>query len=269
MRLEELVFKKFSSLNETDLFIWSYISAHKEACSKASIEVLSDACSVSRTTISRFVRKLGLGGYSEFKVYLGWELNEELLYHDQSYEKACDSVISFVEDLKTKNFDAICKLLYESKGTFAYGSGDIQSALAKQIKRMFLSSQEIIYDFGSITFDSAFYEVIGPDNVIILISLSGESDQIIEIAKRIKMRGSKIISITKFKENRLARISDENIYVALTELSILDDRPMFETMMVYFVLVELLFIKYSIFKRNKKQKSVELDLDEHPKESCR
>ncbi len=49
--------------------------------------------------------------------------------------------------IKNKDYDALCKLLYESRTIYAYGSGDIQNVVAKQIKRMFLSCQEIIYDF--------------------------------------------------------------------------------------------------------------------------
>mgnify|MGYP000968047963 CR=1 FL=1 len=36
MRLEELINKNYNRLNENDLYIWQYISAHRKECEKLS-----------------------------------------------------------------------------------------------------------------------------------------------------------------------------------------------------------------------------------------
>ena len=41
MRLEELINKNYNRLNENDLYIWQYISAHRKECEKLSIDDLS------------------------------------------------------------------------------------------------------------------------------------------------------------------------------------------------------------------------------------
>lgn len=251
MRLEEIIFLNYSKLNETDLLIWKYITTNKEYCSQISINELAEKCNVSRTTITRFVKKLDLKGFSEFKVLLSWELEKVNVIEDQSFGIACDSIIKYVEDQKNKDYDSLCKLLYESKMIYVYGSGDIQNVVAKQIKRMFLSCQEIIYDFEGRTFDDSFYNIVNENDVMILISLSGNNENVLNIARRLKLIGTKIISITEFKNSTLTNLSDESIYISATNISFLQTHPSYKLTMLYFILIELLFIKYSIYKRHR------------------
>lgn len=70
MQLNELVNLHFDDLNESDLYIWNYINNHREVCTKITIEDLGKKCNVSRTTILRFSKKIGLEGFAELKYYL-------------------------------------------------------------------------------------------------------------------------------------------------------------------------------------------------------
>ena len=70
MHLEELVSKNYVNLKENDHYVWSYIMEHKKECEHLSIEELAKRCHVSRTTILRFAKRLGLKGYAELKVYI-------------------------------------------------------------------------------------------------------------------------------------------------------------------------------------------------------
>lgn len=251
MRVDEIIFRNYNNLNETDVMIWRFVNENKESCGQMSIDTLASHCNVSRTTITRFVKKIGFRGYSEFKVVLNWESKETIDLDEKAYDLSCNAIVKYVEDQRDKNYDDVCKLIYEAHQVFVYGTGDIQNAVAKQMKRMFLSAQEAVYDFGSITFDNAFYHLVQSNDVIFLISLSGDSEEVLQIAERLKLNGVKIISITEFRDNRLTQLADESLYISATSLSILQSHPAYKTTMLYFILVELLFIKYSIYKKNR------------------
>ena len=70
MKLDEHINKYYHNLNENDLYIWKYIKSNREACKSLTITEMSSRCHVSRTTLSRFVHKIGFNGFSEFKVTL-------------------------------------------------------------------------------------------------------------------------------------------------------------------------------------------------------
>ncbi|AMC92998.1 RpiR family transcriptional regulator [Erysipelothrix larvae] len=253
MLIDEYVLKEYANLNGTDIVIWTYIVANKKQCSRMSIDELAKRCNVSRTTITRFVKKIGLRGYSEFKVLLDWENQGTKTdkINDNMFDTMCDSVIKYVEGQRNKNYDSICKLIYESNQTYVYGSGDIQNAVSEQIRRMFLSGQKIVHNISGVTFDNAFYSLVNREDVVILISLSGDNKEIVNIAQRLKLNGNKIISITDFKDSKLSQLSDDSLYISTTDFTILERHATFKTTMLYFLLIEFLFIKYSIYKRER------------------
>ena len=62
MKLQELVSHHAGALNETDLAVWRYIESHPRECCYISIYDLASRCHVSRTSVLRFAKKLGLDG---------------------------------------------------------------------------------------------------------------------------------------------------------------------------------------------------------------
>ena len=186
MRLEELVNKHYDKLNHSDLYIWKYIFNHKKDCCNLTIDELANRCNVSRTTILRFAQKLSLKGYSELKIYL-----------------KCES----------EDFSSVCNLMYNAKRIFVYGTGAVQSSVAAELKRIFLSGQECIYNIQGEAEADMILNTISDEDLIFLISLTGESEHVKRLAKQFKLRNVPIISITKLKNNTLARLSDENLYI--------------------------------------------------------
>ncbi len=251
MNIQEMVYSNYKYLNETDLHIWRYVCENKKICSVQSIDEMAEKCNISRTTITRFVKKIGLKGFSEFKVLLSWENNSGHYVEDNAFDTACDFIAQYVENQKKNNYESICRMIYEAPRIFIYGTGDIQNSVARQFKRMFLSCQEIIYDFDGRTFDKAFFSLVHKDDLVIMISLSGTNEEALCIADQLKVKGTKIISITEFKDNPLTSRSDESLYVSVANLSILNTHPSFKATMLYYILAELLFIKYSIYKRHR------------------
>lgn len=250
MNIEEKVLNNFDKLNDTDIYIWSYIKDNKEEVSKLTISNLSKKISVSTTTIVRFVNKIGINGYSELKFYLKQEENLENLPSSNEFEKTCNSIIRYINELREKDYRKICDILNNSRKIFVWGSGDIQESVAEHISRLFLSCSELIYVIKGNNIDKEIYNIINNDDTFILISLSGESSHVMKLAKRLKIEGIKIISITEFKDNTLSSISDESIYVRSSQIHFSKAYPNYKTTSLFYVLSELLAIKYRDYKNN-------------------
>lgn len=248
-KIEEHVFNSYNKLNETDLEIWKIIKENCEEIPQMTIDQLAKLSNVSRTTISRFVNKIGLSGYSEFKVLMNIDNASRPKFDSRVYEDACNSIVQYIEEQKVKNYENICQLLFESERIFVYGSGDIQSTVGRQMKRMFASCGELIYNVEGSTFDKSLFDVISDRDVIVLISLSGNNESITDVAKTLKLKGAKVISFTEFKNNTLSDLSDEKLYISSKDLNFIEHHPSYKLTMLYFVMIELLFIKYATFKQ--------------------
>lgn len=255
MNLNTLVATHIKKLNENDLMIWSYISQNQELCSKSTIDQIAKNCNVSRTTVLRFTQKLSLSGFSEFKVYLKMattseaEINQDIL--ENSVDHLCNDITQYLDKVRNINYDPIFDLIYNARNIYVYGTGAVQHNVAKELKRSFLSSQIFIFEIEG-SADEVIVSTAGitKDDLIFIISLSGESTIALNFATNLKIKQVPIVSITKFKSNNLANLSNHNIYVNSLSLNISDIKT-FETTSLFFLNIEILTLKYLVYLKNK------------------
>lgn len=253
MKLDELVNKYYKCLNDNDLYIWNYISNHRKECENLAIDQLAYKCSVSRTTILRFAQKLSLKGYGELKVYLKLD-NERTKENVNNLEAVCDTYNEVIKNIKDKDCTDIFKVIDKAKTLYVYGIGMIQSSIKKEIKRTFLAAGKVFYDLSGYTEANAIIDIATQDDVFIIISMSGENQFILDFAKNLKIRNVPIISITKLKDNSLAKISDYSLYTYTVLIPKIFNDVDFESLTCYFILIEVLFLKYMEYQTQKKKK---------------
>lgn len=243
MRLEELMNQYSDRLSENDLYIWNYVENHKKQCENMTIEELARKCNVSRTTILRFTKKLSLKGFGEFKVHLKME-NDDKKQHTSKAVKVCLAYEEMMQDMVQQDFREIIELIYQSKRIFVIGTGMVQRTVAKEFRRLFYFVNKNFYDFNGGTECETVVENIHNDDLVMIISVSGENENTIEFAKKAMIRGVPIISITKQKKNPLAQISKYNLYISTTTVEQHMYKGRYESMTSYFILAEMIFLRY-------------------------
>ena len=242
MRLEELVNKNYNQLNENDLYIWQYISAHRKECEKLSIDDLALRCHVSRTTIMRFAQRLGLKGYTELKVYLRID-NQNHQHQQTGLELVYRTYHEYMDIIKKKDLTHVIEMIAQSENAYVYGTGSIQNNVAAEIKRSFLEVGKLFFTIQSMNETYAFESMMTSNDVIIMISYSGENQQLLDFAKKLKTKSVPIIAITATKDNTLSHIASESFYVDVP--NILDPLgPRHEGLVNYFILIDFILVKY-------------------------
>lgn len=250
MRLQELVNKHYNQLNDNDFHIWKYISSNKKECEKLAIDQLAFKCSVSRTTILRFAQKLSLKGYSELKLYLKME-NQEPKEDLNTMEMICNTYYEVIKSIKEKDCSDIFKKLDSATNIYVYGIGMVQSSIKKELKRIFLSSGKIVYDLSGYKESEISLKTANSNDLFIIISVSGENKFIIDFVSKLKVRNIPILSITKSKENTLAQMSEYNLYISSVQLTQDLNQVDYDSITSYFILIEILFLKYMEYKKGK------------------
>ncbi len=252
MKLDELVNKYYKNLNENDLYIWSYISKNRKECERLTIDQLAHKCNVSRTTILRFAQKLSLKGYGELKVYLKLD-NEKTQEAIDNVEIVCDTYTEVIKNIKEKDYIEIFKAIDKAKNLYVYGIGMVQSSIKKEIKRIFLTAGKVFYDLSGYSEADAIVNIANSNDLFVIISMSGENEYILDFSKNLNIRNVPIISITKLKDNSLARLSDYNLYISTALIPKISNDIDFESLTSYFILIEILFLKYIEYKTQKEK----------------
>ena len=251
MRLEELMNQYSDHLNETDRYIWNYVENHRKECENMTIEQLASRCSVSRTTVLRFTKKLSLKGFGEFKVHLKME-NDRGSQEVSKAVQVCMSYEAMMQDMIQQDFREIIEAIYQANRVFVYGTGAIQRLVAKEIKRLFYHGKKHLFDFNGEDEFCAILKAMDSHDLLIVISVSGERESLLKFVKRAKIKNVPVISITKRLKNPLAEISDYNLYISTTSVEKDLSSVKYESMTSYFILIEMLVLRYLEFLEEKK-----------------
>lgn len=253
MQLEELMNKHYKKLNENDFHILKYILNHQGTCYKLGINELAKKCNVSRTSILRLSQKLDFSGYSEFRVFLKWEAEkqEEEREDCRSFESLMRDMESSIKYLKNTDMRNICKLIDEADRIFVYGSGTAQTSCALELQRMFISQHRYL----TVIRDQIEFELMLPDlstdDLIIIISLSGETPSLIPQAQTLSARGIPFISLTNLKNNLLAQLTPYNLYATSQAVTVYPKTELI-AFAPFFLVGEALFRSYVDYAEEKK-----------------
>ena len=252
MGLEELINKHYDNLNENDFHIWNYISNNKKECEKLAIDQLAYKCNVSRTTILRFAQKISLKGYSELKLYLKLE-NKKPKENMNQTEMVCETYNKVIESIKNRDCTDIFKKFDSARNIYIYGMGMVQSSIKKELRRIFMTAGKMFYDLSGYQESEISLNIANSEDLFIIISVSGENKFLIDFASQLQVRNIPILSITKLKENTLSQMSNYNLYISsVTFLETINEMS-YESVTSYFILIEILFLKYIEYKNGKEE----------------
>ena len=210
------------NLNDLELMLYRYIMKNIEKVVYMRIRELADEAHVSTTTILRFCKKLNCNGYSEFKVKLK-------LYIENNDNKKVNGdksiIIDYFKKLNTEELDekieTICELINSSSNLVFLGSGT-SGIICKYAARYFSA----IGKFATYIDDPYF-----PTNyktyencVIIVLSVSGETQSVINLINNFKRENCSIVSTTNSENCTISKISDLNIsyYIHQEKVGIAD-----------------------------------------------
>ena len=179
--------------------------------STMTIAELANAAGVSKPTVVRFCRTLGCDGFREFKLRLAQNLAVSLQYleadtsQDGKDNDAMDQVLSALSaasnmlrgQLDHEALERAQKTIAQCQNLLVVGIGGGSSMLAREAENRFFRlglSATSLSDSYVIQMRAA---TLGPDDVLLAISSSGEADAVVAAARIAAGYGATTICLTK------------------------------------------------------------------------
>lgn len=221
-QLEEPNFKATKS----DRVLIEYIKENIEDVVYKPISQISKESGIGEATITRFSKKMGYSGLQDFKVTLAREISG--LKNRKIINRSIENDEGVMESAR-KLFDSNIRIL---ENTFNIIDGnDIEKATDMIInaKKVFfigigysgMTAEDSNYKFSRIGFNcmaiGSSHDMImmaalmDEDDVVVAISHSGETDEIVKAVSIAKANGARVISVTEDKSSRLRDVSDVSL----------------------------------------------------------
>ncbi|PFJ19486.1 RpiR family transcriptional regulator [Bacillus cereus] len=208
MRFAERVHKFEYKLNDTDDQIIEYIEKNKYDFVNQSIQNIAARLYTVPNTITRLSKKLGYDGFSHLKNNIKAELDSTKSTDEDSSYYFIQKTFELID---MERIETTSKVLHEAKHALFFGVGDSSDfceMMTRNLRVAGKTSEHYIHRHEMIH----MLEQLGHQDVLFLISLSGETPQVLEIAEIAKQRGIPIISLTHFTRNSLQEAATINLY---------------------------------------------------------
>ncbi|WP_312426643.1 MurR/RpiR family transcriptional regulator [Lacrimispora sp.] len=198
-----------NQFSELDYEVYNFILKNSEKIPYMTIREFANEAHVSTTTITRFCRKVNCNGFSEFKIRYKME-KEGTKTIKQGFDSS--SILDFFQRIETESFHeqlkSIANIIAEKKQIIFLGIGN-SGIIAEYASRYFCNIGIFATGINNPMFPINLE--FPKESIIIILSVEGETDILIENSEIIKQCNSTVVSITNSKNSTLAKISDYNI----------------------------------------------------------
>lgn len=210
---ERDVLQNYSKLTEIEKKIFHYIVENAKAIQTQTAKEIAERNFVSKTTVINVAKKCGFQGFSDFKYYL--------LYHQTEVSPADDFLAAskklqeevertfFLTDERT--LEEAAETILRSRLIYIFGVG-LSGQIAAMLENLLLKQGVkalFVRDGNNI---ATIADTGNAEDAVILLSLSGQTKKMVEMAQKSKIKGMKLISITAFTDNEIQAMADIRFY---------------------------------------------------------
>ena len=217
-------------LTKSERRIAEVILDDPQAATRLSIAALAERASVSEPTVNRFCRKFEPDGYPAFKLRLAQSLVLGVPYVSPSVaqgddtptftNKILDSAISSLRglgnQLPSSLVDEVVDHLVSARHIFFFGLG-VSNAVAQDAQHHFFRFELPVSAHADVLMQRMHAAAADPTDLFFLISHTGRTRDLVDIATLARDRGAKVVALTA-KNSPLAKASDLAI-----ELEVMED----------------------------------------------
>ncbi len=205
----QLLRSKQDSLTKSGRIIAEYLTQNAQQAQYWSISVLAGQCGVAEATISRFCRALGFDSYNEMRIALAranasvdQPVGEELAPGVNTAtlcRHAGALAVKAINDAASASdpeaVDRAAALLQRAKQVFCFGQGSSQ-LLADNIWARFSTLSTKFHTAGDNHMQAITASLMAPEDVILFVSYSGATRDMMETLRLAKANGASVILLT-------------------------------------------------------------------------
>jgi len=216
-----LINNLYASLSKSEKKVAEYIQEHMDEVVLLSLQGVAKKCNTSDPTVLRFCRSLGYNGFSDFKVSLVPELlrNGKKAYIDLNNQGEPKNIKetfkqnlmiqtdSTLDNSDIKELSKIARKIFSASKVVVIGLGG-----SAGVAQIFCDSLGSLGIFSTYFNDRSVIQhistILKPKDILIGISHSGETEEVVEAIKKAKSIKATTVGITNSAHSSLANITE-------------------------------------------------------------
>lgn len=204
----ELNSKIAENLSKTELGVVNYINDNEDKLSDLSIVDIAFETFSSPATVSRAIRKCGINGFNELRYKLTAKTeNTEVKDLNEIMNKSLIEATSVIEHMSIPNVLDILHAMRDAKRVLIFSRGPTH-LVAQELSMKLQVLDFFVVDVEDPQIMRIMSKNLQEDEVVIILSLNGETKELIDSARNAKLRGCKVITLCCSSTSELFEYSD-------------------------------------------------------------
>ncbi len=211
----------YNNLTKSEQHIADYLLANTKDFIDQTVSEIANNTHSSEITVSRFCKKLGFNGLQALKISLAREIfsPDETIYRDinidDTYDIIAGKIFQNISDglqdtLKLLNFNDVkhaVTLLSSAKRIVAYGFGN-SATICRDIETRFIRFGIPVQAYSDSHQQFTSASLLSKDDVVIAVSHTGASIELLESVRIAKQSTAQVIAITSYNHSPLSKLAD-------------------------------------------------------------
>ena len=202
----------YNSFSDKEKSIADYIMQHRENIKNINITDLAKAIGTSGATITRFAKKIGCDSFVDMKIMLGSNKIEKVTEEDDEIFSYAYQYYNEVIERTKMSIDKriifkVVEELKRARNIYIYGVGSSGLTGKEMMQRLLRMGFNVhcISDSHMMIINSS---IVTEKDLVIGISISGETIEVIQSLRRARANGAKTVCITSFEDSSISKYSD-------------------------------------------------------------
>ena len=227
-----LLESSLTNLNPSEYRVAQYVIDHPHETINSSIQHLANLTNVSEATIVRLSKKIKCKGFQDLKMKIAMELNNANErgpdYDELNMNYSKESVINSISQsniksikntaqiLSPEELEQAILILNKARKICVFGIG-ASSIIAEDLKQKLTRIDKWCEVGKSYDEQATLSANLTNEDVVIAISNTGQTEDMIQSLSLARDKGSQIISITKYSKNYIADLANSNLFFSSVE----------------------------------------------------
>jgi len=215
----DVIQEKYSKIFSAEKKVADFVINHPQEAVNSNVTELAKKSGVSDATVVRMCRHLGYKGYYQFRLMLAKDIgrdvdiNEEIELQQELnpvvkiFEQYANSIMSVGANLNVDEFKQCANLIKSSNNVHVIAVGNTMPLALYAGFRLERMGVHACYDVLPEYFLNHI-NLANPNDIVLAISQSGSSRQIVQGMELAKKKGLKRIAITGYRQSQVSLLAD-------------------------------------------------------------
>lgn len=216
MDLQELVNAHQNRLSDTEREILAFMLNNEQFVADSTISALAHRTFTSTSSIIRLTKKLGFSGFAELKFFIKNSLAGPATPPIDFLESGRNDILKTYEGLMATDFTPILQRIDTARTIYCYGTGFAQRTAIQEFSKSLLTCGKFTHVIPASSEFRGSIGVMKPEDLVIIASLSGETESALPTVRALAARKVPMIAITALGVNSISAVADHALHYEST-----------------------------------------------------